>query len=71
MVAHGRAGHGGHQPETCGGIGDGAEDRPRQRGMALLLNPGKKVVGDRRDVEANLFGTPRLPTNSRSCALWT
>jgi len=39
VVAHDRAGDGRHQAEALGGISHGAQNRPGERSMALLINP--------------------------------
>jgi hypothetical protein len=57
MVAHCRAGHGRHQADPMRRICNGSQHRPGQRGMALLLEPGKVVIGNGREVEAGRFGT--------------
>jgi hypothetical protein len=54
MVAHDRTGHRRHQADALGGVGQRSQDRPGERRMALLLEPGKVVIGNGREVEAGL-----------------
>ena len=56
VVAQDRARHVGHQPDALGGMGRGAEDRPRVARVALGLQPRLVVVADHREVEARLLG---------------
>jgi hypothetical protein len=37
-------------------LSGGAEHRPGERRMALLVKPGKEMVANRREVEPGLFG---------------
>ena len=60
MVAHDRAGHCRHQPDMAGRLGGGAEHGPGERRMALLVEPGEEMVGNRREIEPGLFGAHRI-----------
>ena len=60
MVAHGRAGHRRHQADAPRRIGERAQHRPGERGVALLLEPGREVIGQRGNVEAGLLGALRV-----------
>src|SRR5215510_5080730 len=37
--------------------GRGAQDRPGERSMTLLIDPGRKVIGDGREIETGLLGS--------------
>src|SRR3982074_2792059 len=56
MVAHDGACHRRHQTNTAGGLRDGAEHGPSKRRMALLLEPGREMIGDGRKFEAGHSG---------------
>ena len=58
VVAQGRAGHVGHQLDPLGGLGDGAEHRPRVRRVTLLGEPRRVVVARDLEVEADPLGLP-------------
>src|ERR1700730_4825600 len=57
VVAHGRTGHRSHQAQPACRVGQCPEDRPRKRRVTLLLEPGKEVIGNGREVEARLLGS--------------
>ena len=55
-----RAGHRGRDRQR-GRLGDGADDRPDERALALLVEPGVEVIGDPQGLEAGLLGELGLP----------
>ncbi len=59
VVAHRRAGHVGHEVDPARRVGDGAEDGPRVRRVALLGEPGGVVVARDEEVEAGVLGAHR------------
>src|SRR5215213_11306629 len=56
MIAHDRTGHRRHQTNTLGRVGQGAQDRPGERCVALFLDPGRKVIRYGRKFETSLLG---------------
>jgi hypothetical protein len=60
VVAHDRAGDRCHQLDLPRGLGGGPEHRPRERRMALFVEPRKEMVGNRREGEPGLLGTDRV-----------
>jgi hypothetical protein len=58
VVAHDRAGDGGHQADLPCRIGDRSQHRPGQRRMALLFDPREKVIGNGRELEPGFLGAP-------------
>ncbi|CAM5265636.1 hypothetical protein SMICM304S_02028 [Streptomyces microflavus] len=61
VVAGGRTGHVRHQANVLGRLCRRAEHRPGVRGVALLLEPGKVVVGGDGEVESRLFRGHHVP----------
>ncbi len=55
VVAHGRAGHAGREIDGAGGCRDGSEYRPGKGRVALLVEPGVKVVADLDKVESGVL----------------
>ena len=60
MGAQQRAGHRGGDRKR-GTRGDGADHRPDEAALALLVQPGVVMVGDPQGVESGLLGHPGLP----------
>ena len=60
VVAHGRAGHVGHQLDPLGGLCHRAERRPSIGRVPLAVEPRRVVVADDLEVEAGLLGPRRV-----------
>jgi hypothetical protein len=57
---YGRAGHRGAHFELVGHGRDASQDGPHEGALALGVDPGMEVIGDRGEIEADLFGSGRV-----------
>jgi tetratricopeptide (TPR) repeat protein len=60
VIAHDRASDRCHQLNLPRGLGGGTEHRPRERRMALFVEPRKEIVRNRREGEPGLLGTDHV-----------
>ena len=60
MNADDRAGHSGADQERFRGLGNRPKDGPDKRTVALAVEPGMKVVGDRGERKTGIFGEASL-----------
>ena len=71
VVAHGRAGHVGHQLDPLGCLCDRSQRRPGVRGVALAVKPRKVVIADDLEVEAGLLGVRGIADELARAGLFT
>ena len=57
--------------DGVGAGGDRSQDGPDERRMALRLDPGVEVVGDRDEVEARVLGPAGMVDEGAGCVLLT